>query len=355
MLQMTIPHPHLLVRKTSLVVLINMIEFDVSIVRTYLMEQKTEGNLLLGIITTQLQVEPDFITKSLLYEILKGSIDSFHIGPEEPTLTNLVDINAKTEEEKVQLVTIFYQEFAYNLYEPLFLEPPTEHTPSEVFLKTSLCDLLAIFVEHFPHASKLFIIKNNILPKIFMLLKCKEKTIVLGPIRILRKVIASVNKHYHTYIIENNLFQPIVELLLANGDKYNALNSAILELFQYIGYPKNNCKSLVKYFIENFYEKVKHINYVQTFKNLYILFENPEFTLPAEEHKFVGDAIREKNRAKFREEAKEESWFDTDIDSLPDGFEMNIDNSYFGEKQEKRKYDEINDYSNVPKLKRTKF
>lgn len=39
---------------------------------------------------------------------------------------------------------------------------------------------------------------------------------------------------YNRYIIKGNLFKPIINLLLRNGDRYNLLNSALIELFEFI-------------------------------------------------------------------------------------------------------------------------
>lgn len=39
---------------------------------------------------------------------------------------------------------------------------------------------------------------------------------------------------YNKYIIVGRLFKPIVQAFLVNGQRYNLLNSAILELFQFI-------------------------------------------------------------------------------------------------------------------------
>jgi len=300
------------VRKSSAVILLNTIDFDPSILRLYFIEKNHSGNLSLfkAIIETFVG-EDHYVTKTLLLEVLRGSLDTLHIGPDEAALTNIVEINQKLEEEKLAVITIFYQEFALFLFTPLFAEPPEIHTPVDTFLKSSLCDLLATFVEHQPQQTKLFILKYNIIPKIFNLLKASEKHLKLGPIRVLKRIISSSNKFYINYVIENNLFAPVIDVFLENGDKYNALNSAILDLFYYIGSNKG-CRSLVNYFVDNFYDKVKDITYVQTFKNLSILNETPEYYM--EEDKFSVDAIREKNRKKFQEESKEESWFDSDDD-----------------------------------------
>jgi protein phosphatase-4 regulatory subunit 3 len=320
------------------------------------LEKKAVGNILFKMIITAFLEEKHFTTKALFYEVVRGFLDTLHIGPEElPQSQILADINAKIEEEKRAIISVFYQEFALMLFEPLFKEPPDEHDPIETFTKSSLCDLLSFFVDHHAQETKLFILKYNIIPKLFVLLKAKEKNLLLGPIRVLRRMISS-NKLYHNYIVQNNLFAPVIQVFLDNGDKYNALNSSILDIFHFIGSPKNSCRSLVIYFVENFYEKVKDVAYVQTFKNLSILYENPE--PQPEDNKIAVDAIREQNRQKFREEDLSESWFDSDDDFSSTSL-SNSNGSMLVEENmvEKRKYgpeDETN-LQDSPRPKRFKF
>lgn len=36
------------------------------------------------------------------------------------------------------------------------------------------------------------------------------------------------------YFVRNNVLSPIIDAFVANGNRYNLLNSAVLELFEYI-------------------------------------------------------------------------------------------------------------------------
>lgn len=42
------------------------------------------------------------------------------------------------------------------------------------------------------------------------------------------------DEFYFRYIVKHNLFEPIIEAFVANGNRYNLLNSAILELIDFI-------------------------------------------------------------------------------------------------------------------------
>lgn len=69
-----------------------------------------------------------------------------------------------------------------------------------------------------------------------------------------------------SYIVKGNLFAPVVETFIRNNGRYNLLESAILELFEFI--KLEDIKILCTYVVENFGKIFDEIQYVQTFKNL---------------------------------------------------------------------------------------
>jgi len=50
----------------------------------------------------------------------------------------------------------------------------------------------------------------------------------------MRKIVALKDEFYNRYIIKGNLFNPVVDALVDNKGRYNLLDSAILELFEFI-------------------------------------------------------------------------------------------------------------------------
>ncbi len=56
----------------------------------------------------------------------------------------------------------------------------------------------------------------------------------LAALRFCRRIVGLKDEFYNRYIVRNNLFKPIVKAFIANGRRYNLINSAIIELFEYI-------------------------------------------------------------------------------------------------------------------------
>lgn len=55
-----------------------------------------------------------------------------------------------------------------------------------------------------------------------------------GALRFMRRIIGLKDEYYNRYIMKGNLFEPVINALLDNGTRYNLLNSAIIELFEFI-------------------------------------------------------------------------------------------------------------------------
>lgn len=57
---------------------------------------------------------------------------------------------------------------------------------------------------------------------------------VSGALRFKRKIIGLKDEFYNRYIMKSFLFEPVVKAFLNNGSRYNLMNSAIIEMFEFI-------------------------------------------------------------------------------------------------------------------------
>lgn len=107
----------------------------------------------------------------------------------------------------------------------------------------------------------------------------------------MRKIIALKDEFYNRYIIKGQLFAPVVDAFVSNNGRYNLLDSAILEMFEFIKlvcYMKilakffiqtcqysfqEDIKSLCSHVVENYGPTLDKISYVQTFKALKLRYD----------------------------------------------------------------------------------
>ena len=66
------------------------------------------------------------------------------------------------------------------------------------------------------------------------LLGRREAWLVVTAIRFMRACVTLKDDFYNRHITKFGLFGPLFEVFLANGDRYNLLNSAVLDLMEFI-------------------------------------------------------------------------------------------------------------------------
>jgi protein phosphatase-4 regulatory subunit 3 len=82
-------------------------------------------------------------------------------------------------------------------------------------------------------------------------------------------------------MIQHQLFEPILQVLFDTMPRDNLLNSACLELFEFI--KRENIKIIVQHLIETYREKLQDITYVDTFQNLILRYDQMQEPVATQE------------------------------------------------------------------------
>ncbi|XP_060026104.1 serine/threonine-protein phosphatase 4 regulatory subunit 3B isoform X2 [Lagenorhynchus albirostris] len=246
-----------------------LVEFSPSMVREFVMQEAQQSDddiLLINVVIEQMicDTDPELGGAVQLMGLLRTLID-----PE-----NMLATTNKTE--KSEFLNFFYNHCMHVLTAPLLTNTSEDK-----------CE------------------KDNIVGS------NKNSTICPGALRFMRRIIGLKDEFYNRYITKGNLFEPVINALLDNGTRYNLLNSAVIELFEFIRV--EDIKSLTTHIVENFYKALESIEYVQTFKGLKTKYEQ-EKDRQNQKLNSVPSILRS-NR--FRRDAKaleedEEMWFNED-------------------------------------------
>lgn len=133
----------------------------------------------------------------------------------------------------------------------------TNLTIQEVSLYSHLVEILCFFVRQHTFRSKYFILSENLASRVAQLLLCPKKHLKLskwhdrsfviviwgcgtdrlihvGAIKYFRTCIGLHDIFHNRLIMQNNLLEPILDIVIETMPKDNLLNSACLELFEYI-------------------------------------------------------------------------------------------------------------------------
>ena len=146
---------------------------------------------------------------------------------------------------------------------------------------------------------------------------------MIAALKFFRQCIGLQDEYYNRQIMQKNHFAPILNIVYETMPRDNLLNSACLELFEYI--KRENVKQLIEHLVETFRPKLLEITYVDTFQALVNRYEQMQgFNPDADTTLFSNDSTSTPNRtpnvngarwAGVKEmDAVEEAYFNTSDD-----------------------------------------
>jgi hypothetical protein len=97
-----------------------------------------------------------------------------------------------------------------------------------------IVDLLCYCVQHHQFRAKYHVLRKNVVEKVLKLLRRRERWLIVAGVRFLRTCIGTKDDFYMRYLVRNNLLEPLMAVFFENGPRYNLLNSAVLELVEFV-------------------------------------------------------------------------------------------------------------------------
>ncbi|KAI6817586.1 DUF625-domain-containing protein [Hortaea werneckii] len=291
-------HHEASVRVAGTDVLVALIDHDPGLVRQYCFqaiqarqrENSREGPLTDTLIELLL-VEVDLGVKSQMADAIKILLD--------PSSANGMDMLARQANAEIlakragahnahaggqnappqteAFIAHFYDHSATRLFKPLMeldkCGPSGVRGLSvqETSLFTHLVEILCFFVRQHSYRSKLFILSENLHSRIALLLHCPQKHMRLTALKWFRTCIGLQDEFHNRQIIQYRLFEPILGIVEATQPKDNLLNSACLDLFEYI--KREGIKQLLVHLVENYRERLERLTFVGLFGMLVQRYE----------------------------------------------------------------------------------
>ncbi|KAF1990966.1 DUF625-domain-containing protein [Aulographum hederae CBS 113979] len=164
----------------------------------------------------------------------------------------------------------FYDDSAKKLFQPLKdlegRESMTGLTIQEVALYSHLIEVLCFFIRCHSFRSKYFILSEGLAVRVAQLMSCPEKHLKLNALKYFRTCIGLHDEFHNRQMIQHRLFEPIMNILYETMPKDNLLNSACLELFEFI--KRENIKPIVAHLAEHYRARFEEITYVDTFQQI---------------------------------------------------------------------------------------
>ncbi|NXM92600.1 P4R3B phosphatase, partial [Oenanthe oenanthe] len=283
-LEMLMGVDDLQVKSAATDILSYLVEFSPAMVQEFVMQEarqsENDAQLIIEVIKQIIgSPDPEFGGDNQLMEILRALIDP------EKMLTIASNL------EIFEFLDIFYDHYIHVLTAPLLADTSEEwheivHYLIFVQLKAliyfvdnyqtaeilaSVLELLSFCVERHKYHMKIYIMNKDLLRRILVLMKSKHKFLALCALRFMRRIIGLKDEFYNRYITLGNLFEPVVNAVLDNRNRYNLLNSALLELFEFIR--MEDIQFLIAHIVENFSDALESLKYIHTFQRLKTKYE----------------------------------------------------------------------------------
>ncbi|ERN03083.1 serine/threonine-protein phosphatase 4 regulatory subunit 3 isoform X4 [Amborella trichopoda] len=304
-------------------ILIIVLNQDPNLLRAYIIQQ--EGHTLLGLLVKGMITDFGEDMHCQFLEIIRILLDSYTMsGSQRDTIVEifydkymdqLIDVVASSCCCKGSVRTNVKSTGLVGRVGPQSVTKPD--------ILSNICELLCFCVLHHPYRIKCNFLHNNVIEKVLYLTRRKEKYLVVAAVRFLRTIISRNDEFLLRHIVKHNLLKPVVEVFVANGNRYNLLHSAVLELFEYIR--KENLKSLILYSVECFWDQLEKFEHLDTFRALKLKYEQSmESCQPKNPRSSIGDPRKRIDERALEKE--EEDYFNEDSDE-EDSTSARISNS----------------------------
>ncbi|PSS01531.1 Serine/threonine-protein phosphatase 4 regulatory subunit like [Actinidia chinensis var. chinensis] len=290
-------------------ILILFLNQDPNLLRSYITQQ--EGIPLLGLLVKGLITDFGDDMHCQFLEILRSLLDSYTSGSQRDTILDIF-----YEKHLGQLIDVITSSCHPNSVGQSVSKSVDSYGSAENQSRAkpeillNICELLCFCVLHHPYRIKDNFLLNNVIDKILFLTHRREKYLVVAAVRFFRTLISRNDEHLMNHIVKSNLLKPIVEAFVDNGSRYNLLNSAVLELFEYVR--KENLKILLKYLVDSFWNQLVKFENLATIYSLKIKYEQ---SLENSGTRSSIDVLDSRKRIDERAlEKEEEDYFNDDSD-----------------------------------------
>ncbi|CAF2373765.1 unnamed protein product [Brassica napus] len=285
-------------------ILVLFLTQDPNLLRSYVV--RTEGTPLLGLLVKGMMEDFGDKMHCQFLEIIRTLLDANALSGGAQQRANIMDIFfEKHIPELVDVITASCPEKSGSISEVGAIRVRTK---PEVLL--SICELLCFCIMQDSSRTKCSFLQNNVAEKVLHLTRRKEKYLVVAAVRFVRTLLSVHDDLVQSYVVKNNVLKPIIDVFIANGNRYNLLNSAVLDLLEHIR--KGNATLLLKYIVDTFWDQLAQFQCLASIQAFKIKYEQClESAVPQNTAAAVDLRRRVDERALDKEE---EDYFNEDSD-----------------------------------------
>ena len=280
-----VKHPNPSMRTTGIDILVALLDHDPTMMRGFMLQAVHEKKVpLTDTLIELLHAETDLGVKNQLADAIKVLLDpqaplqdSMGGRPGGEFISKLSRPPQITPNQaaKEQFAQDHFDRSCKKLFVPLKelerRDSLQDFTYQEVSLHSHLVEILTFFIRQHSLRSRHFVLSENLPPRVAQLLSVPQKPLKLTALKFFRTCVSLQDQFYANQITQNNTFDLILDIVIETMPRDNLLNSACLDLFEFI--KRENIKAIILHVVETYREKVKDITFVDTFQNLILRYE----------------------------------------------------------------------------------
>ncbi|KAJ3182064.1 Platinum sensitivity protein [Geranomyces variabilis] len=172
-----------------------------------------------------------------------------------------------------------------------------------------ICDLLCFMIRQHAARSKYICLTSPVIPKVAALLHAPQGYLRLSALRVIRVCFGMKDDFYYIQIIlKKEVLKHVMQAFIDVKAKYNLLNSACLELFEFI--VRENPKPIVAHLVTKYRADLVDVTYVKTCQKLIHKYEQNVHPPPEANTPETPDI--QPARDGFRKDKSEDDWFNAD-------------------------------------------
>ncbi|CAN7010092.1 unnamed protein product [Brassica rapa subsp. trilocularis] len=297
-----IPDKKLVLTGTDILIL--FLNQDPSLLRSYVV--RTEGTPLLGLLVKGMMEDFGDKMHCQFLEIIRTLLDTNALSGGAQQRSTILDIfYEKHLPEIVDVITASCPETSGNTS-----EGPARRIRTKPEVLLNICELLCFCIMQDSSRTKCSFLQNNVTEKILHLTRRKEKYLVVAAIRFVRTLLSVHDDFVQNYVVKNNTLKPVMDVFIANGNRYNLLNSAVLDLLEHIR--KGNATLLLKYIVDTFWDRLAPFQCLISIQAFKIKYEQ---CLESAVPKSSADEVNPRRKVEERAlDKEEEDYFNEDSD-----------------------------------------
>lgn len=290
-----IRHAQPSMRTTGIDILVALLDHNPNMMRNYMLKAVHEKKIpLTDVLIDLLHAETDLGVKNQLADAIKILLDPQPPSSEPMGNRNSSEFMTKlsrppqltpTQAANEQFAQDHFDRSCKKLFRPLKdLEHkvPTSFGFQEVSLFSYLVEILTFFLRQYAVRSRHFVTQENLTARVAQLLQISQKPLKLVALKFFRTAISLQDQFYSQQIVRSGSFEPVINIVLDTMPRDNLLNSACLEMFEFIR--KEGIKPIIVHLGENYRQKLQQITYVDTFENLLLRYDQLTADRPESEH-----------------------------------------------------------------------